>query len=145
MYVVRLTKEPKQHVFRSDYFPRKLQTRKMADALVEEVRRAGGDATFGPENKDGEVRRFMKVSAQSSTLEWYDQLIVLHERFVADLKKRRAQFVGACAKSDQISTPVNVLAWTVNDVNNVQRNCRLDLAVNHAAELSAAFGKGDVT
>ena len=146
MYVVRLTKEPKQcDVFHSDYFPRKLQTRRMADALVEEVRRAGGDATFGPEDTKTEWQRLSQRNAERNTLDWYDMLIALHERFVADLKSRRAQFVEACAESSRISTPVDVLSWTVNDVNNVQRNCRLDLAVNRAAELSAAFREGDVT
>jgi len=54
------------------------------------------------------------------------QLIAVNDRGVADLKRYHERFIEATQKKDSLATPVNVLSWTVNEVQNIQRNLRLD-------------------
>jgi TPP-dependent indolepyruvate ferredoxin oxidoreductase alpha subunit len=42
------------------------------------------------------------------------------------------------AASATRATPIQVLSWTLNDVNNIARNLRLDQAVNHASAIAIA-------
>lgn len=72
-----------------------------------------------------------------SALDWIDDLIKTTEQGAAELRRQRERFIESMKKSDTLATPVNVLSWTVNAVQNIQRNYRMDLAVNHAAALSA--------
>jgi hypothetical protein len=60
---------------------------------------------------------------------------------VESLKGYRERFVEAIQKPDRIATPINVLSWTINEVQNTQRNLRLDLAVNHASAIAMATQK----
>jgi hypothetical protein len=83
-----------------------------------------------------DVNEWSRKLAVDSSIEWIDNLIAVHERGVADLKRYRERFIEATQKKDSLATPVNVLSWTVNEVQNIQRNLRLDMVANHAAALA---------
>jgi len=86
-----------------------------------------------------EHHAMLKQMAVNNALQWFDDLIADHERGVREIRRMRENFVEAVeGKASQFATPVNVLGWTVNACQNVQRNLRLDLVGNHAAALVAA-------
>jgi hypothetical protein len=83
----------------------------------------------------------MLKMAHDGATAWIDELIEHHKRAARDLEGYRARFVEACAKQtagERDTTPVEVLSWTVNQVNNIRQGGRLDLAVNHASALALA-------
>ncbi len=49
MWLVELTKEPAQHIWRSGFFPRKIKYKLDAERLVKEVQAKGGDAKITKE------------------------------------------------------------------------------------------------
>jgi biotin-(acetyl-CoA carboxylase) ligase len=80
----------------------------------------------------------MEKHANVSALQLIDLWIRNTESGLNDLKRYRAQFVESTTNNTtDLSRPVNVLSWTVNQVHNMINNLRTDLAVNRGAELGA--------
>jgi hypothetical protein len=79
-------------------------------------------------------------TARDGALEWIENLIRLHESGVRTLKARKQELIDSfnpVPNQTWSPTPIQVLSWTVNDINNINMNHRLDLAVNHTAALIA--------
>src|SRR5262245_8671793 len=105
---------------------------------------AGGDADmaraanrakkFGTSFEQDWARK----AAERNALEWIDGLIAAHESGIRELKMQRERFVTICIDPSINMKPVHVLGWVVNDVQNVQRNLRLDLVGNLCADLAKA-------
>lgn len=72
---------------------------------------------------------------------WIVERIENYERAVRTLTNSLARFNDAAAGRSAgtlLVTPVDVLSWLVNEINNVDRNHRLDMAVSHASRIAAA-------
>jgi hypothetical protein len=77
-------------------------------------------------------------SAHEAGLEWIDQRIEQYERAVIEMKRRREQYVIATTKPDRNCTPVNVLEWSANEINNVSMNSNLSDVVRIAARIATS-------
>lgn len=78
--------------------------------------------------------------ATRDAVEWIDQAIERFEQAARDLRERRGQFVTAVTEPKAMNVaPATILGWIVNDINNVERNHRLDMAVEHAVRLTHAM------
>jgi hypothetical protein len=87
----------------------------------------------------------MLTIAYGGGLAWINDLIKHHEDAVRTLQARKQLYELAVSKDSGAArvwvgsaTPIQVLSWTVNDVNNIARNLRLDQAVNHASAIAIA-------
>lgn len=79
-------------------------------------------------------REFLIKMAEDGTANWMDEQIQTLKDGIRSMEQRKAQFLDASI-ADANVTKVNVLSWFINDIANIQRNMRLDLAVNHSSAL----------
>lgn len=74
-----------------------------------------------------------KERTKKEALNWIDSVIRQYESGIREIKQHRKQFIDA--KPGQLGPPESVLGWIVNDINNVNMNMRLDMAVRLAYDL----------
>jgi hypothetical protein len=81
---------------------------------------------------------YRNAQAYRNVQDWLDQVIENHEDLIKQLKSRKVDFEEELAGTRTRSSvnAVDLLSFAVNDLNNTQRNLRLDLVPGIAAELA---------
>ena len=82
--------------------------------------------------------QYRNDQAYRDVQDWLDDLIERHEELVTQLKRRKNDFDQTKAGNRTLANAVDLLAFTVNDLNNTQRNLRLDRVPDLAASLAVA-------
>jgi hypothetical protein len=80
-------------------------------------------------------REFLAKMSADGTSAWMAEQIKVLKDGARALESRRAQFLDESVRDHNV-TQVNILSWFLNDIANIERNLRLDLAVNHASALA---------
>jgi len=75
------------------------------------------------------------VAANEAAREWMDGLVEAQERALREMKRIRVRFIRAI---EEDSRPEDIGGWAVNEVQNCQRQPRIDLAPRIAADLAVA-------
>jgi hypothetical protein len=81
-------------------------------------------------------REFLQKMARDSAVSWMDEQIKVLKDGIKALESRKAQFIEMAPNDAPNVTDVNILSWFVNDIGNIERNMRIDLAVNHSSALA---------
>ena len=71
-------------------------------------------------------------------IEWMDAQIRHAEQSGGELKRSKQRFVESLNKGAN-DTAVSSIGWFVNDIQNITRNFRLDIAPDHAVRLHSYF------
>lgn len=96
-----------------------------------------------PQMTEADMNKISYDLAVESVEEWMARFITSMESNVRDLKRHVEDFKDAA--SDPLNTrktmrtPIDVLSWFMNDINNGRMQGRLDMAVKHGAELATAI------
>lgn len=90
-----------------------------------------------------ETREMEQEYADRAAYEWMGQIIDRLQAGAQELSRRQAAFHASCddekvKKQRQLGGPVSQLGWFINDMQNIERNIRLDLAPGIAARLALA-------
>lgn len=88
------------------------------------------------QTKQQQSNNMERKFAVDHAVEWIDVLIANQEWGLRQLKDRRASFIAATKEAKPSCSLSTQIGFVVNDVQNIQRNYRLDLAGNHAAALA---------
>jgi hypothetical protein len=83
-----------------------------------------------------EIKSYEKKQAIADTVAWMESVIEVHARAIKELNRYKERFVEATEGSDTFAKPVDHLSWFMNEIQNGQRNLRLDMAVTNAAKLA---------
>jgi hypothetical protein len=101
---------------------------------------AGGDAAEARASASFERRvkaeEWYRTMTEQNAKTWIEATARAMEDGARNLREQAKRFDEICKKPTTLATPVNVLSWAVNDVQNVVRNLRLDLACSHSAALA---------
>lgn len=73
---------------------------------------------------------------EKAALEWFDDLIERYERGAKEIARFKTRFISTLEKPEKYGMPDHAIAWTVNEIANINRNINLDRAVVHAVQLA---------